>query len=351
MIAVWYGVLAFMISTYIVLDGRNFGAGILHWVVAREPAERRQVIAAIGPLWAWHEVWLVAFGGVLFVAFPRLLASAFAGYYLAIFLILWCGILRGVALEVGGHLADRLWQSFWDAVLCLGSVVLALVFGVALGNVVRGVPLQHDGSFHMAFFTNFRARGQVGLLDWYTVTLGLLSVVVLAAHGATYLAARTIGPVRDRSAALARKLWIAAVPGFVVLSAMTLRVRPELFEGLARRPLAWLGAALSVASFAALALGLHRKNDVHALRGSTFLIQSVLATGAITLYPNLLVSTLDPADALTAQGCAAPGGSLLAAAVWWPFALALSCFYFFSVLRFYKERVGPDPERDEHALP
>ena len=121
MIAAWYGVVSFMLITYVVLDGRNFGAGILHGIVARTPEERRQVVAAIGPLWSWHEVWLVGFGGTLVAVFPRLMASAFAGYYLALFLILWCLILRGIALEVGAHIDDRLWQSFWDFVFVVAS--------------------------------------------------------------------------------------------------------------------------------------------------------------------------------------------------------------------------------------
>src|ERR1700733_13084843 len=113
MIETWYGIVSFMLILYVVLDGRNFGAGMLHLIVARTPEERRQVVGAIGPLWSWHEVWLVGFGGVMFVAFPRLYASSFSGYYLALFLILWCLLLRGMSLEVGGHLSDRMWQSFW----------------------------------------------------------------------------------------------------------------------------------------------------------------------------------------------------------------------------------------------
>ncbi len=165
MIDVWYGIASFMLIVYVVLDGRNFGAGMLHWLVARTPNERRQVVAAIGPLWSWHEVWLVAFGGIVLAVFPKLLASAFAGYYLALFLILWCLILRGVSLEVGGHMSDWMWQAFWDFVFVLASTLLAVLFGAAAGNLARGVPLASDGTFGMAFFTDFTPRGEVGLLD------------------------------------------------------------------------------------------------------------------------------------------------------------------------------------------
>jgi len=186
-IATWYAIVSLMLIIYVVLDGRNFGAGMLHWFVAKTPEERRQVIAAIGPLWSWHEVWLVGFGGTLVAVFPRLMASAFAGYYLALFLILWCLILRGISLEVGGHINDRLWQQFWDFLFVFSNFLLAILFGAAAGNLARGVPLDAHGDFSMAFFTDFNVRGNVGLLDWYTVSIAIFTAVMLAAHGATYL--------------------------------------------------------------------------------------------------------------------------------------------------------------------
>ena len=226
MIAMWYAIVSFMLIVYLVLDGRNFGAGMLHWLVAQDAAERRQVVAAIGPLWTWHEVWLVGFGGTLLAVFPKLLASAFAGYYLALFLILWCLILRGISLEVGGHIDDRMWQGFWDFVFVVANTLLAILFGAAAGNMVRGVPLASDGTFSMAFFTDFTARGYVGLLDWYTLSVALFAIVVLAAHGATYLTLKTQGPVHDRSASYARVLWAAAVPLLLVISIESAAVRP-----------------------------------------------------------------------------------------------------------------------------
>src|SRR6266516_5538754 len=173
MIATWYGIVSFMLVVYVALDGRNFGAGMLHWFIARTPEERRQIVAAIGPLWSWHEVWLVGFGGTLVAVFPRLMASAFSGYYLALMLILWGLILRGISLEVAGHINDRLWQGFWDFVFVFANFLLAILFGTAAGNLERGVPLDPQGDFSMAFFTDFRTSGYVGLLDWYTVCVRL----------------------------------------------------------------------------------------------------------------------------------------------------------------------------------
>ncbi len=340
MVAIWFGVVAFMLSTYVVLDGRNFGVGIALWLVARERHERRQVIAAIGPLWLWHEVWLVGTGGVLFVAFPRLLGSAFAGYYLAMFLILWSAILRGIAIEVGGHIDDKLWQSFWDAVLFVSSALLAVLFGAALGNVIRGVPLHEDGAFHMPFFTNFRTQGNVGLLDWYTISVAAFAVLALTAHGLTYLTSKTEGPVHDRAARLARRLWLAAVPGFLLLSVLTWCVRPELYHGLMTHPLAWLGALACAASTVALGHGLYKGKEQAAFVGSTFLLQSVIATGAAALYPVMLFSTLDPAHRLNAPDVAASQHGLVVASLWWPIAAALAFAYFFNILRYYRGRVS-----------
>ena len=226
MIAAWFGIAGFMLIVYVALDGRNFGAGMIHWLVARTPEKRRQVTAAIGPLWSWHEVWLVGFGGTVLAVFPKLMASAFAGYYLALFLILWCLILRGVSLEVGGHIDDRMWQGFWDFVFAFANTLLAVLFGAAAGNLARGVPLAADGTFSMAFFTDFTPRGDVGLLDWYTVSVALFAAVALAAHGATYLTLKTEGGVHDRSERYARVLWAAAAPLLVVITVESAVVRP-----------------------------------------------------------------------------------------------------------------------------
>ena len=347
-VALWYGIVAFMLAMYVMLDGRNFGAGMLHWIVAREPIERRQVIAAIGPLWLWHEVWLVGTGGVLFVAFPRLLGTAFAGYYLALFLILWCAVLRGIALEVGGHMDDRLWQSFWDAVFFVASALLAILFGAALGNVIRGAPIRENGLFHMAFFTDFRPRGDVGLLDGYTVLVALFCAWVLAAHGATYLTQKTEGHVHDRAALLARRLWLAAAPAFLAISYLTWRVRPELFDGLATRPLAWVGTAFCAAGALLLTHALVTRDESRAFIGSSALLLGVLGTGAVALYPIMVFSTLDPARNITAQSAAAPHDNLVAAAAWWPFAAVLAFVYFFTILRYYRGKVSPS--RDQQGL-
>jgi cytochrome bd ubiquinol oxidase subunit II len=340
MILAWYGVVGFMLIVYVALDGRNFGAGMLHRFVARTPEERRQVIASIGPLWSWHEVWLVGFGGTMLAVFPGLLASAFAGYYLALFLILWCLILRGISLEVGGHIDDRMWQGFWDFVFVVANTLLAILFGAAAGNLARGVPLDADGTFSMAFFTDFTPRGHVGLLDWYTLSIALFAGVILAAHGATYLTLKTEGPVHDRSRRYARVLWAAVVPLFVVISAESGVVRPDLLGQALHNPFWWLGLILIAAAAIALVSGLATQREMRAFIGSNLLLAGLLATGAAAIFPVVLHSTLAPENSLTAYDVAAGLNSLLYAAIWWPIGFALAAAYFVFVSRQYAGKVS-----------
>lgn len=340
MIPTWYIIVSFMLIVYVALDGRNFGAGMLHWLVARTPEERRQVVAAIGPLWSWHEVWLVVFGGTMVAVFPRLLASAFAGYYLALFLILWGLILRGISLEVGGHINDRLWQGFWDFVFVFSSFLLAILFGAAAGNLLRGVPLDQDGNFSMAFFTDFRVRGHVGLLDWYTVSVAVFTVVILAAHGGTYLALKTEGPVHDRSARWAKSLWIAVAPLFLAVSVESWVVRPDIFRDSIHNPLCWLGLLVVIVSAITLILGLVTGRERRAFRGSNFLLAAFLATASAAIFPVMLYSTLAPQNSLAAYAVASGRSALVLASIWWPLGFVLATVYFVFISRRYAGKVS-----------
>ena len=339
MIETWYGILAFMLIIYVVLDGRNFGAGILHLFVARAPDERAQIFAAVAPVYAWHEVWLIGFGGVLFMAFPTIYASSFSGYYLALFLILWCFILRGIALEVRGAFADSMWQAFWDAVFAFSNVLLAILFGAALGNLLRGLPIDAQGNFPMAFFTDFGVRGYVGLLDWYTISVSIMALVILAAHGANYLVLRTDGPVHDRCEIVARRLWSAIPVLFILITLETWYVRPQLFAALVTKPASWLGILIVLVGLLVLLKGMRRHLESKAFAGSTLLIAGLLTSGAVALFPVILYSTLAPANSLTIYNSASSLKSLTLALIWWPMALLFSIGYFAFTIRYYAEKV------------
>ena len=241
---VWFAIVSAMLAIYAVLDGFDFGVGIVHRLVARTDEERRTVLAAIGPIWDGNEVWLIAAGGVLFVVFPRVYATAFSGFYLALMIVLWLLILRGVAIEFRSHQDHPLWREFWDTVFSLASVLLAVVFGMTLGNLIRGVPLGKQGLPGMPLFTNFLPGREPGILDWYTGLVGLFTLAALAGHGALYLAWRTAGPVRDRSLALARGTWKAVLALWVATTAATSWVRPEVFSSLLSHPWAFSFVAL-----------------------------------------------------------------------------------------------------------
>src|SRR6266852_1611267 len=152
---VWFAIVSSMLTVYVVLDGFDFGVGILHRLVARNDAERRTVLADIAPVWDGHEVWLVAAGGVLFMGFPRVYSAAFSGFYMALMIVLWLLILGGVAIESRSHQENPLWREFWDTTFALSSALLAVVLGTSLGNMIRGVPLDARGFFAIPLFTDF----------------------------------------------------------------------------------------------------------------------------------------------------------------------------------------------------
>jgi len=341
MAELWFVLLGIMLVAYVVLDGFDFGAGALHLFVAKSDAERRTVFAAIGPFWDGNEVWLIAAGGVLFVAFPEVLTTAFPAFYLALHLVLWCFALRGVAIEVRSHVTDPMWHAIWDALFAGASLLLALLFGVAFGNVVRGVPIDQRREFTMPFFTHFGTTGQVGLLDYYTLSVGLLAVALLSAHGAAFLAWRASGLVRERSLLLERKLWPAVALLFAVVTLETHFVRPDLLLHLVQRPSAWLGSALAVAGAATLVSSRRGTLDGRAFLGSCALIAGVLAAAGAALFPVFLRSTLSPDFDLGALQQPRNSIAMRFALGWWPFAFMLAVSYFVNVFRANRARVSP----------
>src|ERR671936_182081 len=152
----WFILVAFMLTMYVLLDGFDLGAGVIHLAAAKTDAERRTIIRAIGPVWDGNEVWLIAAGGTLFFAFPLLYASCFSGFYLPLNMVLWLLILRGVGIEFRMHLDNQVWRDFFDGLFSIGSLLLAIFFGAALGNVIRGVPFRPDHYFFEPLWTNFR---------------------------------------------------------------------------------------------------------------------------------------------------------------------------------------------------
>ena len=336
MAELWYAILAVMLALYVVLDGYDLGAGALHLAVARNDPERRTVLAAIGPFWDANEVWLLASGGVLFVAFPRALAAGLSGFYLAIFLVIWCLVLRAVAIEFRSHVAEPLWRNFWDVVLAGASGLLPVLFGAAFGNLIRGVPLGREGWFELTLFTSFLPREPVGILDWYTVLAGVFALVALLGHGAAFLTWRTEGPVQERSRRLAFVLYVVLAVLWPLVTLATHAVNPSLLAAFPGRPLGWLGLALALGGVVGALVATRRGRPLAAFLGSSAFIAGMLIATAACLFPVLLRATSGPAWSITAFNGGSTTSGLRTALGWWVVGFPVALLYFVILFRIHR---------------
>ncbi len=342
----WFWLVSVMVAIYAVMDGFDFGAGILHLFVARTDTERREVLGAIGPLWDGNEVWLLAGGGAMFLAFPKVLASGFSGFYLAMFLVVWTLLLRGISIEFRSHVADRMWRSLWDATFAIASILMPVLLGAALGNVVRGVPVDGSGYFNIPLFTHFGVSNPVGILDWYTVLMGVFVLVTIAGHGALFLAWKTEGPVHDRTAKVALPLWLGVVVLGVVVTFATAQVNPAVYANFGGRVLPWVGLLLFLAGLATVFFGIFTRKHLLAFLGSGAFIIGILAATAAAVFPVMLRSTLDPAFNLTAYNATVSHYGLVSGLKWWllGFPIVLGYFTFLFYLHRGKVKAAADGE-------
>src|SRR6202011_2680168 len=235
--SLWFVLVALMLAVYVLLDGFDLGAGAIHPFVARMGPERRMVYLAIGPVWDGNEVCLLAAGGTLFFTFPRLYAAGFSGFYLPLMIVLWLLMLRGLALELRSHIQSVVWSGLWDGLFFIGSTLLAIFYGAALGNVIRGVPLNAQGYFFEALWTDFNPfSANPGILDWYTILTGLLAFTALLTHGANYIAVKTEGTLNERARRISRVGWLATIPLAIFASIATFYVQPQVYTSFTQRP-------------------------------------------------------------------------------------------------------------------
>lgn len=345
----WFILVLFMITMYVLLDGFDLGAGIIHLVIARSDAERRTVLRAIGPVWDGNEVWLIAAGGTLFFTFPVLYASSFSGFYLPLFIVLWLLMLRGVAIELRRHIANPVWASFWDGTFFLGSALLAIFYGAATANVVRGVPLDAHGVFFEALWTDFNPRSaHPGILDWYTVLIGLLAFTALTLHGANYLAVKTTGSLNARARRLARQAWLATAGLTVFGTVATFAVQPAMGAGYAARPWAYIFPLIALGGLVGTIYYQRQQRDLEALLASGAYLAGMLASAAAGLYPMVLPAVV-PAHSLTIQNAAASQYGQAVGLVWWVIGMALAAIYFIFIYRLFwgKVRVAEGGDKAE----
>lgn len=339
---VWFCIIAAMLTIYVVLDGFDLGVGVIHKMVAKTDAERRTVIQAIGPVWDGNEVWLIAVGGCLFLAFPAVYASSFSGFYLPLMMVLWLLILRGIGIEFRSHLAHPLWLQLWETVFSWASILLAIFFGVALGNVIRGVPLGPDGYFFEPLWTNFRTLTDNGILDWYTVFCGIVALCVLALHGALYLMLKTRGEINRRSARLARVLWPVVVLFTAAAFPLTMRVQPGILNNYRSHPGALAVPALALLGLLGMRFFLSRRNELCAFLSSAVYIAGMLAGAALGLFPTLLPASTQSDRSLNVDNSAAGAYALHAALVWWIVGILIAITYFVFIYRKFARKVEDD---------
>ncbi len=336
---VWFCLIAIMIAMYVVLDGFDLGAGVIHFWVAKTEGERQQVIRSIGPVWDGNEVWLLAAGGTLYFAFPALYASGFSGFYLPLMIVLWLLILRGTAVEFRNHLTSPVWLKFWDVVFACASLLLAVFYGAALGNVVRGVPLNDQGYFFEALWTNFRLGPNSGILDWYTIIVGVAALGALTLHGALWVALKTEGPVHDRAQGLARSLWWAVLALTVVLTAITFSVQPGVPANLAHHPWGYIFPALALVGLVGMLWFLRARDDLKSFLASCLYIVGMLTSVVFGLYPLVLPASTNAAYSLTVDNAKAGDYGLRIGLAWWIVGMALATVYHVHVYRSFAGKV------------
>jgi cytochrome d ubiquinol oxidase subunit II len=336
---VWFILVAFMLTAYVVLDGFDLGAGALHLLAARTNEERRLLLRSIGPVWDGNEVWLLAAGGTLFYAFPLLYASSFSGFYLPLCMVLWLLVLRALGIEFRMHVENRLWHEFFDGMLAIASVLLLVLFGAALGNVIRGVPLAKDHYFFVPLWTNFSPGPNPGALDWYTALCALMAVAAASLHGALYIVMKTTGALRERMGRIVRWLWPVVAIGTAGGLVATVVVRPRVLDNYRAAPWGWVIPLAVAVTLGGIVYSARRGSERNAFLFSCGYLTAMLAGAAFALYPVLLPSGNDPALSLTIWNSSAGPESLSIGLIWWSIGMAIAIGYFVLVYRMFRGKV------------
>lgn len=330
----WFIAIAVLWAGYFVLEGFDFGVGILLPFLSRGDAGRRVMINTIGPVWDGNEVWLLTAGGATFAAFPAWYAAMFSAFYLPLLVILVALIVRGVAFEYRGKRDHPRWRAGWDAAIFLGSGVPALLWGVAFGNVLRGIPVNAAGHFTGNFFT---------FLSPYAILGGVTTLALFTLHGALFLALKTTGGLRERANRTASGVAVAAVlagAGFLAWTELSYRAAATSGAGIASACCAALAAA---ALLAAAGANLVRREGI-AFAANFAAIAAATAALFTALYPRVLPSTLSPAFSLTTANAASAGPTLavmtVVACIFLPLVLAYQGWTYWV----FRKRVAGPPE-------
>jgi cytochrome d ubiquinol oxidase subunit II len=348
MATLWFGLVAFMFVTYVVLDGFDLGVGAVHLLLARGETERKTLLATIGPVWDGNEVWLIGAGATLFMAFPALYAASFSGFFLPLMIVLWLLMGRGIALEFRNHLDHPVWRPFWDVVFSVSSTLLAVSLGVALGNVIRGLPLDASGQFFVPLWTGLRLTPPTGFIDWYTLLAGLLALAALTMHGSLWAAVKTSGDLAERARGFARKAWAATALLAGAGTIATFSVQPLIPARLSAHAEGLVFPALALAGLVLARWLMEKGADVRAFLSSCLFLAGLLASTAFGLFPYVLPSNADRARSLTVFAAASADHGLRVALWWWIPGMLLVTGTFVFLYRNFAGRVEAkdgDPAR------
>lgn len=322
---VWYLLIGVLLTGYAVLDGFDLGAGVLSLFVAKKDGERRLLLNAIGPFWDGNEVWLLTGGGALFAAFPHVYATVFSGFYLALMVVLFALILRAVSFEFRSRVESARWRKVWDGIFFVGSLLPALLTGVAVGNVMRGVPLNAQMEFTGNFFT---------LLNPFSLLVGLTGLAMFVTHGAIYLTMKTNGAVAERARRWAAWAWLALVVLAVLSSIVAAIDVPERYVNAGRQPLLWAIPVLTLVFMA-----LTRWSLAQGKAGRAFLFSSLTIAGLMGLFgaanhPYLLPARNAVEHGLTIYNASASQRTLLTmliiALIGVPLVLAYTAYIYYA---------------------
>lgn len=319
---IWFCLIGFLIAGYAVLDGFDLGVGVLH-LFARSNDERRINMNAIGPVWDGNEVWLITGGASLFAAFPAVYATTFSAFYLAFMLLLAALIFRAVSLEFSGKVDSPVWRRFWDWSFGLGSLLPSILFGVAVGNILRGMPIDGRGIFHGSF---------LGLLNPYAVLIGLLSLFMFVMHGALYMTLKTDGELRDRMSRWASGAWIGFVILYVVATISSIFACRYLFEGMPGNPLSWIFLVVLLTALVLIPISIKDKKYFRAFMASAVNILCIISLSAVSIFPRLVPSSMSPADSLTVYNASSTPRTLtvmlIIALIGMPLVIAYSTYIY-----------------------
>ena len=297
---VWFALFGILIVGYAILDGFDLGVGVLH-LFARSDTERRINMNAIGPVWDGNEVWLLTAGGALFAAFPPVYATVFSGFYLTLILLLAALIFRAVSLEFHSKVDSPGWRRLWDWSFGLGSLLPAVLFGIAVGNILKGIPIDAEGIFTGTFLE---------LLNPYAILIGILSLVMFTMHGALYMTTKTDGELQDRLSRWASGSWVAFVVLYLLSTLYTFFAAGYLFESNFGKPLFWVFLIMVMGALVSVPMALKAGRYFRAFLSSSVAIAAVIGLAATSMYPKLAPSSIDLAYSLTAYNSSSTPRSL-----------------------------------------